>query len=102
MRENQEVGLLKHINALSYLQGWPAVLVIALLVMLPLYIYGMPYGLDLPHHYRIAQGFYDSLTSGNFYPSWLPSTNGGYGDPSVRFYPPALYYLFASASWLTG
>jgi uncharacterized membrane protein len=71
------------------------VIAIGLLGSVALYLYGVPYGLDLPHHYRMAQGFFDSIKGGDFYPSWLSSTNGGYGDPSVRFYPPALYYTLS-------
>jgi uncharacterized membrane protein len=67
-----------------------------------LYLYGVPFGLDLPHHYRLAQGFFESIKGGDFYPSWLYSTNRGYGDPSVRFYPPALYYTLSLFRLLTG
>ncbi len=76
-------------------------LVIGLVACLPLYLYGVPFALDLQHHYRTVLGFYDSILSGNFYPSWHPSTNGGYGDPSVRFYPPALYFLLSGARLIT-
>jgi uncharacterized membrane protein len=72
---------------------WLLVVALGVLGSAALFIYGMPYAGDLPHHYRLALGFYDSIKSGDFYPSWLPATNAGYGDPSVRFYPPALYYL---------
>jgi len=77
------------------------VLVIGLAVCLPLYLYGVPFALDLQHHYRTALGFYDSILTGNFYPSWHPTTNGGYGDPSVRFYPPAIYFLLSGARLIT-
>jgi uncharacterized membrane protein len=78
------------------------VIAIGLVGSLALYVNGVPYGLDLPHHYRLAQGFFESIKGGDFYPSWLSSTNGGYGDPSVRFYPPALYYLLSFFRLLTG
>lgn len=81
--------------------GWVLVAAVAIIVSLPVLIFGVPFGLDLPHHYRLASGFYESASGGNFYPSWLASTNDGYGDPSVRFYPPALYFLL-SASRLIG
>ena len=67
-----------------------------------MYLKGVPYGLDLPHHYRLAQGFFESIKGGDFYPSWLSFTNGGYGDPSVRFYPPAQYYILSFFRLLTG
>ena len=50
----------------------------------------------------MAQGFFESIKVGDFYPSWLSSTNGGYGDPSVRFYPPALYYILSFCRLLSG
>jgi hypothetical protein len=58
-------------------------------------VWGFPFGSDFEHHYRLAVGFFDAMTSGDAMPSWLASTNGGYGDPSVRFYPPLLYWLIA-------
>jgi uncharacterized membrane protein len=83
------------VSRLIYRCHWLHVVGVCLLVSLPLFLYGVPNGVDLPHHYRLAQGFYDSIVGGDFYPSWLSSTNGGYGDPSVRFYPPGLYFLLS-------
>ena len=82
------------------------ILAAGIFVVLALLVWGVPYGNDLPHHFRLAIGFTDSIRSGDLYPSWLSHTNGGYGDPSVRFYPPALYYLLAAfrlagADWYT-
>lgn len=76
---------------------WPYVAAVGLAVSLPLCLYGVPYGPDSSHHYRLALGFYEAATGGDPYPSWLHSTNDGYGDPSVRFYPPGLYLLLALA-----
>jgi uncharacterized membrane protein len=89
-------------SRLIYRRYWLQVVAIGLVGSFALYVYGVPYGMDLPHHYRLAQGFLESFQSGDFYPSWLSSTNGGYGDPSVRFYPPALYYLLSLFRLLTG
>jgi hypothetical protein len=80
---------------------WLYVVAIGLLGSLALYLLGVPYGVDLPHHYRLAQGFFESIKGGDFYPSWLDATNGGYGDPSVRFYPPTLYYILSFFRLLT-
>src|SRR3954463_15105616 len=82
--------------------AWLLVVGIGLIVCVPIFLYGVPYSGDVRHHYRLAQCFYDSITSGDPYPSWLSFTNGGYGDPSVRFYPPALSYLLACFRLLTG
>lgn len=81
---------------------WLYVVAIGVIGSVALYLFGVPYGMDLPHHYRLAQGFFESIKGGDFYPSWLASTNGGYGDPSVRFYPPALYYILSFFRLLTG
>ncbi|HBB89531.1 MAG TPA: hypothetical protein DC047_18150 [Blastocatellia bacterium] len=89
-------------SRLLYKRYWLQVVAIGLFGSLALYLYGVPYGLDLPHHYRMAQGFFESIKGGDLYPSWLSSTNGGYGDPSVRFYPPALYYTLSFFRLLTG
>lgn len=87
---------------MAYQRYWLYVIAIGLIGSFALYLYGVPYGVDLPHHFRLAQGFFESIKGGDFYPSWLSSTNGGYGDPSVRFYPPALYYLLSLFRLLTG
>jgi hypothetical protein len=82
----------------------PLLLVLAsgVAALLPAALQGIPEGNDLPHHYRVAQSFFDSVREGDLYPGWLATSNGGYGDLSVRFYPPGLYYLLAAARALTG
>ena len=102
---NAEINnLLKKVDylVLVYQRYWLHLIAIGLVGSLVLYLNGVPYGVDLPHHYRLAQGFFESIKGGDFYPSWLSSSNGGYGDPSVRFYPPALYYLLSFLRLLTG
>lgn len=72
------------------------------LVVLPIIKNGSPTGADMPNHYRFAFTFFDALRAGHLYPGWLELSNAGFGDPSVRFYPPALYYLMAGVQALTG
>ena len=79
-----------------------AVLLIGLLLSLPFVIWGYPGVGDSWHHFRLAIGFYDSTLTGDLYPSWLAMTNGGMGDPSVRFYPPGLYFSFSVFRVVTG
>lgn len=86
----------------SYCPTCTLVTALALITSLPLYLFGLPEGLDQHHHYRVALGFYESIRGGNFYPSWLPSTTYGYGDVSVRFYPPVLYYVLSLCRFITG
>lgn len=85
-------------------RGWPLLMLMfaTFLVVLPIIRNGSPTGADMLNHYRFAFTFYDSLKTGHLYPGWLASSNLGYGDPSVRFYPPALYYLMAAVHALTG
>src|SRR4030095_13909988 len=78
------------------------ILAVSVVAVLPVLIFGIPSNRDLSNHFRFALPFYDSIASGNFYPGWLAESNNGYGDPSFRFYPPALYYLLATFRFLTG
>ena len=77
-------------------------IIVSVLILTPALIYGVPSNRDLFNHFRFALPFYDSLRLGHLYPAWLAESNFGYGDPSFRFYPPALYYLLALARALTG
>ena len=76
--------------------------VASFVVIVPAIIWGIPSNLDLTNHFRFALPFYDAIAAGDLYPGWLAESNGGYGDPSFRFYPPALYYLLAAARFVIG
>ena len=76
--------------------------VAAFLTTVPVILWGIPSNLDLTNHFRFALPFYDAIVAGNPYPGWLAESNGGYGDPSFRFYPPALYYVLAAARFVIG
>ncbi len=82
----------------------PVVLVIvaSAAILAPAVVLGIPSNKDLTNHFRFALPFYDAIRAGDFYPGWLAESNSGYGDPSFRFYPPALYYLLALARILSG
>ncbi len=71
-------------------------------ILAPMLWWGMPSSRDLSNHFRFALPFYDSLRAGHLAPGWLAESNGGYGDASFRFYPPALYYLLALAKAVSG
>jgi uncharacterized membrane protein len=71
-------------------------------VILPAILWGIPSNLDLTNHFRFALPFHDAIVAGNLYPSWLAESTGGYGDPSFRFYPPALYYFLAVTRFVIG
>ncbi len=71
-------------------------------VIVPAILWGIPSNLDLTNHFRFALPFHDAIVAGNLYPSWLAESTGGYGDPSFRFYPPALYYFLALTRFVIG
>jgi 6-pyruvoyl-tetrahydropterin synthase related domain len=78
------------------------VAIVAALAVLPIMIFGIPNGADLPNHLRFALPFYESLQAGHFHPGWLAESNYGLGDPRFIFYPPGLYYLLSAWRMLTG
>ncbi len=78
------------------------VVLLGIAAIIPAFFRGVPYGPDLPAHLRNTLSFNQSLQDGDLYQSWLAESNGGYGDPSMRLYPPALHYVFAFAHFLTG
>ncbi len=78
------------------------VIVVSAALIVPALVYGIPANIDLINHFRFALPFYDSLNSGDLYPSWLAESNSGYGDASFRFYPPGTYYLLALARMVVG
>jgi uncharacterized membrane protein len=78
------------------------VIAVSVLAVVPVLLFGVPSNRDHSNHFRFALPFYDPIAGGNFYPGWLAESNGGYGDPSFRFYPPALYYLLSLFRFVTG
>ena len=75
-----------------------ALLVIALFAiaaLAPAILWGVPASRDLQHHFRLALAYKESFSQYNFYPGWLAEANNGYGDVSLRFYPPGLGFLLA-------
>jgi uncharacterized membrane protein len=100
---NQQLGIDISKSAIGNWQTAIAVAaIVSFLTIVPAIVWGIPSNIDLTNHFRFALPFYDAIAAGNFYPGWLAESNGGYGDPSFRFYPPALYYLLAAARFLTG
>lgn len=101
MTENWQLAISNRQAAILYWQ-LTILISVSLAVISPTLIWGIPSNLDLTNHFRFALPFYDAIVAGNLYPGWLAESNGGYGDPSFRFYPPALYYLLAAARFLIG
>ncbi|HKQ79681.1 MAG TPA: hypothetical protein VJ810_38665 [Blastocatellia bacterium] len=44
-------------------------------------------------HFNQMRAFYRGLESGRVYPRWDDETHGGYGAPTLGFYPPGAYYV---------
>ncbi len=74
----------------------------AVIVMLPIAVWGIPSGTDLPQHFQFAHTYYDSIISGDGFPNWSDRENFGYGGIGIRFYPPLAYYVMAFARILVG
>ena len=75
---------------------------VAVAVILPVLIYGLPYGYDLPHHYQCAMTYYESILAGDFYPSWSLNRNFGFGGMELRLYPPVSHYALGVFYLLAG
>lgn len=89
-------------SVLSLFRDAGILVIAACAVTLPIFVFGIPSGNDLPEHYRFANAFKDSIANGDLIPSWSFAVNHGFGDVGVRFYPPLTYYLLASAEFFTG
>jgi len=100
-----DLHLSHRINQLA-IGNWQSAIALAIAVsfalIVPSILWGIPSNLDLTNHFRFALPFYDAIAAGDLYPGWLAESNDGYGDPSFRFYPPALYYLLAASRFLVG
>lgn len=78
------------------------VCLIAVAAILPIVFFGIPEAVDMGQHFKFAQTYYESLTTGDGFPSWAGNENFGYGDVGIRFYPPFEYYFLAVARMLIG
>lgn len=77
------------------------ILIVAIAALAPAIIRGVPASRDLQNHFRFALAFHDAFSHSDFYPGWLAEANGGYGDVSLRFYPPGLSFTLAAVQTLT-
>lgn len=80
-------------DALKTLQHIILIAFFAVLAMSSAFYNGLPSGNDLPQHFQFASTVRDSIIGGEFYPSFSATTNQGYGDVGLRFYPPFSYYV---------
>ncbi|MGE0133218.1 MAG: 6-pyruvoyl-tetrahydropterin synthase-related protein [Blastocatellales bacterium] len=61
----------------------------------------MPVTHDSWMHFNQMRAFYRGLESGRIYPRWDDETHGGYGAPTLAFYPPGAYYITSLFYFLT-
>src|SRR2546422_887996 len=78
------------------------VVVAGILALLPAIVWGIPAGHDFANHLKLAIPFHNAIQAGHLHAGWLAEANHGFGDTSLRFYPPALYYLMAATRGLSG
>lgn len=80
-----------------------ALLIMTAIAALPFFVIGedqkvgccggeMPVTHDSWMHFNQMRAFYRGLESGRLYPRWDDETHGGYGAPTLAFYPPGAYY----------
>lgn len=78
------------------------IVLLATIVILPVFVKGFPAGFDAVRHYRWTTQFIDAIRDGAIYPRWLPSANEGQGSPVPLYYPPLSFYVAAAFSTVSG
>lgn len=104
-RDHTEAGTASSISVGRYsydLVPLAGILLLATVVMLPLFVKGFPSGFDAVRHYRWTTQFIDAIRDGAFYPRWLPAANDGQGSPVPLYYPPLPFYVAAAFRLVAG
>lgn len=89
-----------------------ALLIMTAIATLPFFVIGedqkvgccggeMPVTHDSWMHFNQMRAFYRGLESGRLYPRWDEETHGGYGAPTLAFYPASAYYVTSFFYFLT-
>lgn len=78
------------------------IVLLATIVILPVFVKGFPSGFDAVRHYRWTTQFIDAIRDGAIYPRWLPAANESQGSPVPLYYPPLSFYVAAALSPLSG
>jgi hypothetical protein len=89
-----------------------ALVVMTAIATLPFFVIGedqkggccggeMPVTHDSWMHLNQMRAFYRGLESGRLYPRWDDETHGGYGAPTLAFYPPGAYFVTSFFYFLT-
>lgn len=94
--------MLKDLQKISDARYAAILFAASFLAVLPMIVFGIFEGIDLPQHLQFASTFYQAIASGDFYPGWAANENLGYGSLGVRFYPPLSSFTIALMRVLTG
>jgi hypothetical protein len=78
------------------------ILLLAAVVILPVFVKGFPSGFDAVRHYRWTTQFIYAMRDGAIYPRWLPTANDSQGSPVPLYYPPLSFYVAAAFSTVSG
>jgi uncharacterized membrane protein len=78
------------------------VVAVSLLAAIPMFLFGIPYGMDAAEHLSWYRCFVAQLSTGELYPRWLQGMNGGLGSPDLFVYGPLPYYAAAAFHAFTG
>jgi hypothetical protein len=73
----------------------PALLLVALTA-------GIPRAADLADHLGTTAQVLEQFRQGTVYPRWMSEFHRGWGEPTLVFYPPGLYFVAAAAALLAG
>jgi uncharacterized membrane protein len=68
------------------------ILAVSVVLCLPTFRRGLPYGMDSSEHLSWYRCFAEQLSSGELYPRWLLGMNAGLGSPDFFVYGPLPYY----------
>ena len=90
-----------HRSRRAWVAGAAASLLAVGLLFAPL-SQGIPKAYDLRDHLGATFQVLKSIQSGDLYPRWLSDFHGGFGEPTLLFYPPGLYLVSAPLSALFG
>jgi hypothetical protein len=63
---------------------------------------GIPKAYDLPDHLGSTAQVLRGFQEGALYPRWLAEFHDGWGEPTLLFYPPGLYFVAAGLAAIFG
>jgi hypothetical protein len=70
------------------------IVAVSILIILPVFLFGIPYSSDFWHHLQSSENFLNIFKGGDF-PVWSGEANNGYGGIVLRFYPPLSYAIMS-------